>query len=227
VHVENDEIDHLMELEQLLLLERISGQEIPRHPAALLNASATHLPVADQSVDVILTSPPYLTRIDYAVAYARELAIIGIDIAADRTLRESLMGTTLIRPESPTPVTFEGFAKDLLEQIKEHSSRASAGYYRKQFQQYLEDLTTSLDQLSRIAKNRAKMVLVVQDSYYKEIPINLADICSQEARNRGWATTGWDQFEVSRTLTTINKAARAYPKGKVAETVMTLEKELP
>lgn len=224
IHIGPELLDELIQSQQSALVKRLESVPPSRASTAFLTASANHLPIANQSVDVILTSPPYLTRIDYAVAYARELAIIGVDIKANRALRENLMGTTLIRATTETQPTLGGAARHLLDRITRHNSRASSGYYRKQFQQYFEDLTSSLDEISRVAKSGATMVLVVQDSYYKEIPINLAAICAEEARDRGWKVIGWDQFAVNRNLTAINTAARAYPKDKVAETVLTLQK---
>ena len=98
----------------------------------------------NNSVGVILTSPPYLTRIDYAVAYARELAVLGIDVLGSRELRSSLMGTTLIRPVRADGPAFGPLATDLLRRVSSHPSKASKGYYLKQVRQYLDDLCLSL-----------------------------------------------------------------------------------
>ena len=222
--VDNDHLDALLQEEQKLLIDRLTSHPRPRLSAHVITGSATKLPLADSSIDTILTSPPYLTRIDYAVAYARELAIMGIDISADRTLREHLMGTTLIRPSLEYQSNLGPTAKDLLAQVTQHKSRASSGYYKKQFQQYLDDLIASLTEISRAAKPQATMLLVVQDSYYKEIPIRLAEICAEEARRLNWTVCHSEPLDVIRNLTTINTAARAYPKGKVTETVITLRK---
>jgi hypothetical protein len=66
---------------------------------------------------------------------------------------------------------------------------------------------------------------VVQDSYYKDIPINLADICIDEAVARGWVATEVRPFEVNRILTKMNTSAQAYPKGVVVETVIAFRKD--
>jgi hypothetical protein len=57
-------------------------------------ASSESLPIGDKSVDFILTSPPYCTRIDYAVATMPELALIGYKLNSDfKSLRKQLIGT--------------------------------------------------------------------------------------------------------------------------------------
>lgn len=224
VAIKDDEIDQLIQAEQKIIVMRLNSEPRLHAPSLLLTSSATNLPLADATVDVILTSPPYLTRIDYAVTYARELAVLGIDISANRALRENLMGTTLIRSSTDLNLDLGPIAQTLLTDVSQHKSRASSGYYKKQFQQYLSDLTASFQQISRVAKTNARMVLVVQDSYYKEIPIGLGAICAEEASRRGWELVDCQPFPVRRNLTTINKGARAYPKGMVDENVITLHK---
>ncbi|MER6178844.1 hypothetical protein [Streptosporangium sp. NPDC001681] len=226
VDVTQHRLDNMIVQAQEDLIKRLAGESYSEASVSIIRSSSTHLPIAESSVDFILTSPPYLTRIDYAVAYSRELAILGFDIYQDRTLRSALMGTTLIRP-SPGALNvtrYGSIAAELVSNISKHNSKASSGYYLKQARQYLDDLVTSFDEITRVSKPHAIMKLVVQDSYYKDIPIRLAEICVEEAERRGWEFVCWDQAEVTRLLTQVNTAARAYTKGKVAETVMTLKR---
>ncbi|MEU1588788.1 DNA methyltransferase [Micromonospora sp. NPDC005710] len=226
VHVESDQLDVLLVADQRYILNRLrSSDELGGIQATLITASANRLPLANRSVDVVLTSPPYLTRIDYAVAYARELAVVGVDIAKDRSLRSSLMGTTLIRPGQTANVpSYRTLATSLVNDVSKHKSKASAGYYLKQVRQYLDDLSSSFDEITRVTKDEATLTLVVQDSYYKDIHIRLAEICIEEAEARGWKLYAASPKEVTRLLTAVNTAARKYPKGKVNETVVTLKK---
>nr|WP_143657613.1 hypothetical protein [Streptomyces sp. alain-838] len=210
--------------EQKYLIERMNDSSRHRAvPIELITASSGAMPIKTASVDLILTSPPYLTRIDYAVAYARELAVMGHDIAKDRSLRAELMGTTLIRGAACTPVVGQ-IATSMLKAISEHSSKASGGYYKKQACQYLSDLTAGLDEVARVAKDGALLYLVVQDSYYKDIPVRLADICVEECGLRGWELVSASPYPVKRTLTSLNTSARKYKKADVAETVIALRK---
>ena len=225
IWVSDSELDRSMIEEQKHISSRLRSEDYGKSRALLLTASSSALPIADSSVDVILTSPPYMTRIDYAVAYARELAIMGHDISKDRTLRQALMGTTLIRQGATAEPTYGQLASDLVDAVSRHPSKASSGYYLKQARQYLGDLATSLEELTRVAKPTATMYLVVQDSYYKDVPINLADICIDEAVIRGWTATEVRPFEVNRILTKLNTSAQAYPKGAVVETVIAFRKE--
>ncbi|MET8631418.1 DNA methyltransferase [Streptomyces sp. NPDC004680] len=218
-----DDVDAAIRAEEDFLLGRLRSFPFRGSPATLITASSSALPLSDKSVDVIVTSPPYLTRIDYGVAYSRELAVLGTDTFSDRGLRAALMGTTLIRKPQSVERRLGDLSARLLEGISTHASKASGGYYLKQAVQYLNDLSVSFDEVTRVAKTGAKMSLVVQDSYYKDLHIRLADICAEALRLRGWTVNGAERFPVKRSLTTLNKSAREYAKGEVAESVIDLQ----
>ncbi|MFI0799786.1 Methyltransferase domain-containing protein [Amycolatopsis lurida] len=220
------DLDKLVIAERSNIADRISESGLIAAPPVIVKATASNLPIADRSADLILTSPPYLTRIDYAVAYSRELAVLGVDIQKDRSLRGDLMGTTLIREADARLLDVRTCAaSSLVEQIAKHQSHASGVYYLKQACQYLSDLTSAFDELSRVSKAGAVAVFVVQDSYYKDIPVELAKICEEEAIIRNWKIVNAEPFDVTRTLTSLNRAAKNYAKGRVKETVITMEKQ--
>jgi DNA modification methylase len=223
LYVSPGEIDGLMMATQEQISRRLSSEQLLRTQAVVIDATVLSLPIADDSVNLVLTSPPYFTRIDYGVAYSRELAVLGIDIDADRSLRGRLMGTTLIRATDARLMSFDSpAAKSLVKEISLHESKASRGYYLKQACQYLGDLTRSFDEITRVCASGAIAIMVVQDSYYKDIPVLLANICEEEASLRGWQTLRKQPFQVRRTLTSLNRSAQAYTKGDVAETVLTM-----
>ena len=49
----------------------------------------------DESVDLVLTSPPYCNRYDYTRTYALELVYLGVDEAAIKRLRQSMLSCTV------------------------------------------------------------------------------------------------------------------------------------
>jgi hypothetical protein len=221
INLRRAELDESIINESNLLLRRLVSDPGGSGNAVLITASSHQIPLMNNSVGVILTSPPYLTRIDYAVAYARELAVLGIDVLGSRELRSSLMGTTLIRPVRVDGPAFGPLAADLLRRVSSHPSKASNGYYLKQVKQYLDDLCLSFDEITRVAKIDAAFCLVVQDSFYKDEPVSLAEICIDEATRRGWGFESRSAFPVRRSLTTLNSSARKYKKSQVEESVIT------
>jgi SAM-dependent methyltransferase len=68
-------------------------------------AAAENLPVANNSVDFVLSSPPYCTRIDYAIMSYPELAILGCpaDSRLD-ALRKRMLGTPTVSRLDAAPL---------------------------------------------------------------------------------------------------------------------------
>ena len=224
VTLDLEELDYLITKEIQYVRKRAAEEPDYNTPAYIIHSSADCLPIRDQTVDVIVTSPPYFTRIDYAVSYSRELAVLGIDVGKDRSLRSRLMGTTLIRPSVSLSPQLSSIASDLLHAINSHPSRASSGYYIKQARQYLSDLTSSLDELTRVTRENGLLHIVVQDSYYKDIHVALADICIAELQARGWILEAQKDFIVKRIFTSLNRSAQSYDKGKVSESAISLRR---
>ncbi|WP_416963122.1 DNA methyltransferase [Streptomyces sp. Agncl-13] len=221
VLVANEELDVIIERHVRFVSSRVGTQPFSKR-AHIMTADSRKMPIASGAVDIVVTSPPYLTRIDYAVAYSRELALLGVNISSDRSLRAGLMGTTLIRRQAEAPVAVGKVGSALLSLIQKHDSKASSGYYLKQAQQYLTDLSSGLDEITRVCRSSATMHLVVQDSFYKDVHVPLAGICIDEATMRGWVLKNEpERFPVRRTLTSLNKFAQTYKKGDVAESVLT------
>lgn len=139
------------------------------------------LPLENNSADGVIGSPPYLTRIDYAVSTRIELGMLVGDEKYVRT-RKMMMGSTTV-PEI-SPVISKEWGKtccDCLEQIFRHPSKASSTYYYRNIANYFNDAFLSISEISRILKPGARALLVVQSSYYKDIEIPLGEIYCEMA----------------------------------------------
>lgn len=184
--------------------------------------SSTRLPLPDESTDFVLTSPPYCTRIDYAVATGIELAVLGVCADKQDGLRRSLMGTTTV-PRSVGDISPEwgDVCGDFLDKVKNHPSHASAGYYYKSHYQYFADLNASIGELSRILRPAGRAVLVVQDSQYKEIHNDLALIAVQMAESKGMELCGREDFSKPLSMRSLHPHSRKYKKtGAPIESVL-------
>ena len=131
-----------------------------------------------EPVQCIVTSPPYCTRIDYAVATRRELAILGLAASSEfRNLRAESMGTPLMTSNDPTVSRLWGpTCEQFLERVRTHGSKASATYYFKSHLQYFDSLFAVLDRCLALLSDGGSCAIVVQGSYYKGILNNLPRI---------------------------------------------------
>lgn len=186
------------------------------------------LPLADGETDVVLTSPPYCTRIDYAVKTSIELSIMGFSHFDQDVLRRRLIGTTTVGRVVPAIGADWGeTCSGTLQRISEHPSKASSGYYIKGYVQYFASLYASMKELSRVLKSRGDVFLVVQDSYYKEIHVDLPRIISEFGGKVGLSLVQRNDFPIKISMANLNRGGRAYRlRTPAVESVIHMRKEM-
>jgi hypothetical protein len=112
-----------------------------------------------------------------------------------------------------------------LAALKAHSSKASAGYYYKTHLDYFEKMARSLAHLVKSLKPAAAVVLVIQNSYYKDIHNDLPAITVEMATAAGLRLRRRDDFEFRRSMAGINPHARTYERAPGAvESVLCFQK---
>jgi DNA modification methylase len=197
--------------------------------ASLDTSSSITLPLSDRSIDAVITSPPYCTRLDYAIATLPELALIGADHAILRNLRDSMIGSPTVSSATPHTLTAWGpTCAKFLEQIQAHPSKASAGYYLKTFLSYFDKIDRSFAELARVMRPSAPAVIVVQDSYYKDVHNDLATTLSEIAEIQGFILSHRDDFLIGTSLRSINSRSRTYRKScSVVESVLLFRRQAP
>lgn len=179
--------------------------------AAIRRANSALLPISDCSVGAVVTSPPYCTRIDYVIASRVELAVLGYSKQDLTALRTEMTGTPTIAQLTPEVESAWGAAAaDLLATVERHASRASATYYRKYFTQYVDSLWRSLLELRRVLKSDGRAAIVVQDSYYKDVHVDLARIIREMAEALAWEQIDQVDFVIGKTKAAINPRARSW-----------------
>lgn len=172
-------------------------------------ASSTSLPIADESIEAVISSPPYCTRIDYAVATRIELAVLGV--ADLRPLRRAMIGSAVINIEVPTQHRAWGVScNKLLNRIAGHPAKASASYYLKNHLQYFDGLYRSIKEIDRTLRPSGQCVMVVQDSYYKDIHNDLPRIVVEMGNGRNWRLERRMNFASIRNMGRVNPRSRLY-----------------
>ncbi|MDH4472192.1 MAG: DNA methyltransferase [Fluviicola sp.] len=189
--------------------------------------SSISIPIEKNSIDLVLSSPPYCTRIDYAVATMPELAILGYTKEPFSDLRKNLIGTSKV--PSKNPIVKKEWGKEcnkFLENLFNHQSKASKSYYFKNHTQYFDSLYNSIGEISRILKPGGISILVVQDSFYKELHNDLAQISNEMSFNNGLILKRREDFVISRSMAGINARTKKYrQKIETTESVLCFVKE--
>ena len=190
-------------------------------------AASQDLPLPAKSVDFVLSSPPYCTRIDYASATRSELALLGLKAEPFESLRRNLLGTPTVPREAPVAIKSWGrTCESFLSDLHEHPSKASAGYYHKSHCQYFAGVHSSLQELQRCLKPSGRACLVVQDSFYKDLHNDLPKIFCEMAAGLGLRLEAKRDFPSKRNLGRVNVHSRRY-RGSVfaTESVLLFTKE--
>jgi hypothetical protein len=183
--------------------------------------------IAAESVDLILTSPPYCTRIDYTAATRVELAILAPLLQSSaEDLGRQMIGSTRVPEYNITPsLDWGATCNKFLEALRKHPSKASSGYYFLTHLDYFSKMSKSLSNLAEGLKRSGVAVLVVQDSFYKDQHNDLPTIISEMAEVRGLALARKEEFHLRRTMAGINPRARAYRASSGAvESVLCFRK---
>jgi DNA modification methylase len=196
----------------------------------IILADSRELPLGDNTIDFILTSPPYCTRIDYAVSTSFELCVLGMNSAerSFKNFRRTLMGTPLVRRSQKYPPkrAWPLEVKRILKEIQGHSSKASSSYYYKTYWDYFDDCQRSLKELHRVSKTGSKSYFVVQGSFYKEIYIDLPNIYRLMGEKQGFRTEIISSIQATHSLSQINVRSAQYRSlnDLQSESVVYMEK---
>lgn len=184
-------------------------------PSYVLAGDARSLPIRAGSVDRIVTSPPYLTRIDYAVSTAPEMAVFGgTDLLT--FVRHATMGAPVItKNERRQKQEWGPLCNGVLDAVKNHPTKAASSYYWKNIIQYFQDLDAALDEIVRVLKTGGKGLIVVQSNYFKEIEIPLGSIYVQMAEAKGLVSRIAFREEVRGHLAHVNTKSSIYKANKV------------
>lgn len=204
------------EVEHLISALEIREVHLASNPAIELQVgNAEALELRSKSVDVVVTSPPYCTRIDYAVATSIELAVLGCDAAQHDGLRRSLTGTSTVQKLAIEPsVSWGRTCNSFLEKIAAHSSKASRSYYLKNHLQYFHSLSNSIAEVGRVLKANGRAILVVQDSYYKDLLNDVPTIVAEMALQNKLSLERRADFLSERNMVRINSASKKYGSNR-------------
>ncbi len=191
-------------------------------------ASSEKLPIESGAIQAVLSSPPYCTRIDYAVATSIELAIVGVNANSGmKELRRSMIGSATVPKTSPKVQpewgkTCHGF----LDKVASHPSKASVSYYLKNHLQYFDGVFRSVAEISRVLVKGGTCTLVVQDSHYKDVHNDLPQVFVEMAKAHDLNCGRQVDFETARSMARMHPHARKYwPHLNARESVLMFTRE--
>jgi hypothetical protein len=167
--------------------------------------------------DLIITSPPYCTRIDYAVATTPELLALGsVGRRQFSALRQQIIGSVVTEEGEPCfGASSSPTLRRTLEAISHHPTKAASTYYARYFTKYFSDLVRSLSELAG-AVRAGYVVLVVQNSFFKDIEIDLRQIVTELLQNTGLVLSAAWKHPAKAPIAGSNPRFRVYRDSNVS-----------
>jgi SAM-dependent methyltransferase len=189
-------------------------------------ANSEDLPISTSTIDSIISSPPYCTRIDYAISTRPELAILGFSEQDLDALRRKMIGTPKISPELPDiDLNWGSTCLEFINNVARHDSKAAKSYYYKHFLQYFNGISKSILELDRVLKKDGICILVLQDSYFKDVYNDLPRIFTEMVQNIQWKIKHRVDFKARQSMANINRKTKQYrSRISTTETVLVFQK---
>ncbi len=136
------------------ILKKQTNCNWQRTRVSIIDGDARQLPLESDTVDRVVTSPPYLTGIDYMRGHKLSLIWMGYDIERLTSLRASNIGSEIGQPIDNCSLV------DTMADSLGGVNRLS--YKRKlTLERYLRDMDLAVSEISRVSKRGAIIVLVL------------------------------------------------------------------
>lgn len=160
-----------------------AGRHADAAPPQIIRGDARELPLPDASVDLVITSPPYLDSVDYQYNMMAEYFWLGPALGvADRRSWNQLrrLTTGAKRPLDPK-AEIPPAVRDLVDVEDVAPARARA------VSTYLADLDRHFEEAARCVRTGGRYVLVVGNSSSEHKPVPVHDCLVRLAQAHGFA----------------------------------------
>jgi SAM-dependent methyltransferase len=156
--------------------------------AKICEGDARRLPLPDASVDIVITSPPYLNAIDYLRGHRLSLIWMGYSISELRRRRAVTVGTETAADFDDDDPEFAR-AKEAFNSLRNASSFAPRE--RKMVRRYIADLDAAIAEVARVLRPEGRAIYVVGDCNLRGLFIeNSRIVCSLMcSHNLSWVST--------------------------------------
>ena len=204
-----------------VLLSTLGSRDLSKlAKPSISKGDARSLPLRDNTIDLIITSPPYLNAIDYLRGHRLSLVWMGYSIPSLRSVRSNSIGSERAADSPPSAQIAQ--VADLMCSKRKYPSRL-----RNTLLRYLGDLDQSLGEMSRVLVQDGVAVVVIGNSATQGVFIR-----NSVAVDRIAAMHGFSLLESRMRRIPNNKRYLPTPaKGKGAlalrmrtETVLVLQK---
>lgn len=179
----------------------------PKAEASLYVGDARKLTFHKDSVDAVVTSPPYLNAIDYLRTSKFSLIFLGSRLSELRTIRAKSVGTEVGLAPGHLPSRFDA----LVDEGVSDPSR------RPMVRRYVQDLRAALSEAYRVLKPGGRALYVMGPSILSRRDYDAAKVLTELARSVGFTPLGHGRRDIAesrRSLPPPRRSGRAQSINK-------------
>ena len=208
------------------LFEMLSEKGYLKVPSKVICTDARTIPAKDNSVSLIVTSPPYVTSYEYADLH--QLTALWLEYTKDLSdFRKRFIGTSYHNKKdlALNSTLAENIRKELLEKDKKTAEEVST---------YFSEMNQVLIEMKRMLKKGGKTCIVIGNTSLKGVEILNAEVFVEQLQNLGLKIADIIKREIpSKNLPSVRdektgKFASITDKNKVfaypTEYILVMEK---
>ncbi|MGD0576728.1 MAG: DNA methyltransferase [Candidatus Staskawiczbacteria bacterium] len=159
------------------LFDLLSEKGYLKIPSKVVCTDARKIPAKDNSVSMIVTSPPYVTSYEYADLH--QLTALWLEYTKDLSdFRKRFIGTSYHNKKDLTlnSALAEKIRNELLEKDKKTAEEVST---------YFSEMNQTFVEMKRILKKGGKTCIVVGNTKLKDVNILNAEVFAEQLQNLG------------------------------------------
>ncbi|HEF4772329.1 SAM-dependent methyltransferase [Burkholderia multivorans] len=195
-------------------------EQRPRSRVSVINGdSRAALPQINEPADLIVFSPPYPNSFDYTDIYNVELWVLGYLRSAtenQKLRKETLRSHVQIRRPYELPQRPSHKLSQTLKALHSHQETLWDGNIPAMVGAYFRDLEAVLEQCKRLLAPSGKVIMVVGDSRYASVRIEVAAILAELASEIGFGHV------LTREVRQMRLSAQQGGHFQLAESVVEL-----
>ncbi len=153
-------------------------------------ADARAIPLKDRTVDIVITSPPYLNAIDYMRGHKLSLVWLGNKVKALRDIRSSNIGTELSNDSRKD----EPYIGKILSRMTALDSLKNK--HKGMLARYVRDMDRVVSEIHRVLVPGGKVTFVVGDSTLKGVFIRNSSAIRALAVHHGFSLSSQSTHEI-------------------------------
>jgi hypothetical protein len=160
------------------ILRAMPFRQRARGRATVSVGDARRLPVRSETIDLVVTSPPYVNAIDYLRCSKFALVWLGHTIADLRKVRGESVGTEVGLYDAPTPASSRLMSAMI---GSGQLPNRQVGILRR----YLDDMRLIVDEIARVLVPRGTATLVIGESTMRGVFVKNSEAIKLLAKDNG------------------------------------------